>query len=76
MGKSKTLKLMPEQIATAISLLSRKEREKLIELVPDLGRSVRFRALDHIRRKSKDIPFAQVRSDVNKAVKAVRAKDA
>ncbi len=68
----KTLKLYPEQIAVAISLLNDEEKKKVVKLVPDIGRYFRFQSLDAIREKNKRASPKKVSLDVDKAIKAIR----
>lgn len=66
------LKLLPEQIAVAISLLSEKEKKKLLKLVPDIERFVRFQSLDEIRYRNRNIPLKQASADIKEAIQSVR----
>lgn len=73
--QTKVLKLLPDQIATAISLLSDREKKRLLKLAPDIERYVRFQSLDAIRRKNKNMPLKQASIDIEEAIQSVREQD-
>jgi hypothetical protein len=75
MSKAGSLKLYPEQIAKAILLLTAPEKRELVDLVPEIGRFARFRAMDALRERNATIPYREVHSDVEKAVERVRAQN-
>ncbi len=70
--KGKVLKLYPEQIVVAISLLTTEEKKKVARLVPDIARYARFQRLEVIREKNKDISPIKVQLDVDKFIRAIR----
>lgn len=73
--KGKVLKLYPEQIVVAISLLTTEEKKKVARLVPDIARYARFQRLEVIREKNKDISPIKVQLDVDKSIRAIRTID-
>ena len=73
--KGEVLKLYPEQIVVAISLLTTEEKKKVARLVPDIARYARFQRLEVIREKNKDISPIKVQLDVDKSIRAIRTID-